>query len=152
MPPVLSCLLASHVLLIPGQAAALCRFPEGATSSPRRVAETLLASANRVGLAVVEQREDLRSSRPEILRIVYSFKGEPGIVRMASPTVTGAVTLTNSDSSFGMAEGTIVLAPVRNGSRGAIVSECSVQLLTAVPPAELLQELFAMSNRQHRRK
>ena len=138
------CLAAA---LVPAAAAADCGFPAGVTESPRTIAAHLLRYVDVIGFAVVRQRQDVATGRPELIDIVYPIKGEPGTVAMELNLEDGNLIVTNGADSFGAEAGTLVFAALTRRPEGAVVTECTIQLLAAAPQGEIVREMHALTRR-----
>jgi hypothetical protein len=122
-------------------AGASCRLPERATATPAGAAAYLFDSTDALGFAMVERRLDGRARQPERIRMVFSLKGPEQTVTLHSPFEGGRMIVSNYQTSFEAAEGSIVFAALRRAQFGWVISECTAQLLNRFPLGVVVPEL-----------
>lgn len=121
-----------------------CVFPDGVRESPRRAAQLLLDHADHVGFGVVRRRADPASERAEEIEILFPFKGPAGRVQMDMPVENGIFWATANLISFDEPEGTVVFAVLRRQAGGAVIGECTQQLLIRPGRDGIIAALFEM--------
>jgi hypothetical protein len=122
-----------------GAAEASCRFPERATKTPAAAARLLFDGADALGFAVVKRR--LGAGESEEISMLFSLKGPQQTLALRSPYTGKDMIVTNSETTFGAAEGTVVFAALRRTPSGWVTSECDAQLMNAFPLEILIPEL-----------
>ena len=73
--------------------------------------------------------------------MLLSLKGPRQTLALREPYAGKDMTVTNSETTFGAAEGTLVFAALRRTPSGWVTSECDAQLMNAFPLEVLVPEL-----------
>jgi hypothetical protein len=124
-----------------GAAEASCTFPDGTTETPAAAARHLFDNADALGFAVIKRRLTAGARQPEEISMLFSLKGPQQTLALRNPYAGKDMTVTNSETTFGAAEGTVVFAALRRTPSGWVTSECNAQLLNAFPLEALMPEL-----------
>lgn len=73
--------------------------------------------------------------------MLFSLKGPQQTLALRDPYAGTTMTVTNSETTFGTAQGSVVFAALRRTPSGWVTSECNAQLLNAYPLEVLMPEL-----------
>lgn len=123
-------LLGSVGLLGPADASlAACQLPREATASPAGAARWLMANTDRVGFAIVARGDHVEGAESQLLELVYPIKGGSGSIQMRQGNNSTRI-VTNALDRFDEPEGSLLFVALRDTPSGAVVSECTMALLS----------------------
>ena len=146
--------LAALGLVTANEAEASCRFPEGTLRSSESIASAILESVSVVGFGILSSEPRDNGPAIQVVQIVHAFKGRRGRYVMDSgfrgrdPDGTDRYLVTASTGRLEADPGDVVFIALIEREQGAIVGECTQQLLNAAPLAEIATAVSDLAARR----